>query len=60
MEATLIQDKDEPNAYRVEAIDADGGCEVAMFSGPRALDRAVALAVAFYKKLNDPQRLVGC
>ena len=58
MEATLIQDQLDPNSYRVEAIDDDGGCEVATFSGPNALDRAIVFAGSnYYGKWNDPQHL---
>jgi len=42
MKAEMIEDKNIAGQYRVEAIDADGGCEVAIFSGPRALERATA------------------
>lgn len=46
--ATVVADSAEPNATRVEAIDEDGGIEVAVFSGPEAYARALAFAVAFY------------
>jgi hypothetical protein len=63
LKAELIQDKDDPNAYRVEAIDSDGGVEVAVFSGPNALDRAVHFAAAvpgaYYEEFGDPQGLTG-
>lgn len=58
--ATLIQDKNDPTAYRVEAIDEDGGCEVAIFSGPYALDRAIAFAGGnYYSSWGDPDGLAG-
>lgn len=44
MQASLVQDRDNPLVYRVEAIDDDGGVEVAIFSGPYALDRAIVFA----------------
>ena len=60
MEATLVQDKNDPNSYRVEAFTDDGGCEVALFSGPNALDRAIAFAGGnYYEKWSDPQALAG-
>lgn len=59
MQAELIQDKTDPNSYRVEAIDDDGGCEVAIFSGPNALERAIAFAGGFYENWLDPERLSG-
>ena len=58
MQATLIEDKKNPGDFRVEAIDDDGGCEVAIFSGPNALDRAIAFAGApagYYDSWNDPE-----
>ena len=58
--ATLITDRVVANAYRVESIDDDGGCEVAIFSGPNALDRAVIFAGAvggYYDGYADPEGL---
>ena len=59
MKAELIEDKEMPGQYRVEAIDDDGGCEVAIFSRPNALDRAVHFAGAsgYYESWGDPQNL---
>lgn len=51
--AELFHDKVEPEAFRVEFIDDDGGCEVAVFYGPRALERARRFAEAFYGKFVD-------
>ena len=60
MIAELTQDKDSPTQYRVEAIDEDGGCEVAIFSGPSALERAIAFAGGgYYEGWADPQGLAG-
>ena len=60
MNATLIQDKNDSNAFRVEAIDDDGGCEVAIFSGPNALDRAIVFAGgSYYASWSDPDSLAG-
>lgn len=36
MEAVMFHDKITASAIRVEFIDDDGGCEVAIFDGPRA------------------------
>ena len=59
MKATLISDKHSPGVVRVEAKDEDGGCEVAIFSGPNALDRAVAFAGGdYYSSWSDPEQLV--
>jgi hypothetical protein len=46
--AELVTDKNDPSIYRVEAIDDDGGCEVAIFGGPRALERARFFAESGY------------
>ena len=60
MIAKLTQDKDNPTQYRVEAIDEDGGCEVAIFSGPSALERAITFAGGgYYEGWADPQGLAG-
>lgn len=55
IQATLIEDQKAPGVFRVEAVDEDGGCEVAIFSGPNALDRAVAFAGGdYYESWSDP------
>lgn len=60
MTATLIQDRLNLSDYRVEKILEDGSCEVAIFSGPNALDRAIAFAGGnYYSKWEDPQSLAG-
>lgn len=64
MIAELTQDKDDPSAYRVEAIAADGACEVAVFGGPHALDRAIMYASAMvyeghYGGWTDPTDLAN-
>lgn len=60
MKAELIEDKNVPGRYRVESIDDDGGCEVAIFSGPNALDRAIIFAGggSYYDGWADPQDLM--
>lgn len=59
--ATLIQDRNDPTAFRVESVDEDGACEVAIFSGPYALDRAVIFAGggSYYDGWADPDALAG-
>jgi hypothetical protein len=60
MHATLIEDRDTPGQYRVEAEDEDGGMEVSVFSGPNALDRAITFARGeYYAGWNDPHGLAG-
>ena len=39
--AILVRDRIDPNAWRVEMIDNDGGVEIAIFAGPDAKSRAV-------------------
>jgi len=51
--AALFTDKEIPSAVRVEWVDDDGGCEVAIFDGPRALDRARRFASSFYDSYTD-------
>lgn len=56
--ATLIEDRQVPGVFRVESICDDGSVEVALFSGPHALDRAVAFAGAvggYYDAWDDPE-----
>ena len=46
-DATLVfEDKLNPGDWRHERYDDDGGCEVTIFCGPRAKERAEALAAA--------------
>jgi hypothetical protein len=40
MEYEVFEDKRQPHDWRVEAFDDDGGCYVAIFSGPDAKRRA--------------------
>lgn len=54
--AELIEDRKVPGQFRVEANDDDGGCEVAIFCGPNALDRAIAFAGgSYYDGWDDPE-----
>jgi hypothetical protein len=56
--ATVVQDANDASTYRVEAFDDDGACELALFSGPRALDRAIHFAAGtYYDGWADPQDL---
>lgn len=54
----LVRDRRDYNAFRVEAIDLDGGIEVAIFSGPNALVRAVNYTNKYYGKFADPELLI--
>lgn len=51
-EVEVAERKDWPNAWGVEAIDDDGGIELAIFDGPRARERAEAHAAAAYGHLT--------
>lgn len=54
----LIEDRNVPGNFRVEAIVEDGAVEVAIFSGPNALDRALHFASgfgAYYGAWSDPE-----
>jgi hypothetical protein len=55
--AQLISDDEIPSAVRVEWFDDDGGCELAIFDGPRARQRAAAFAASFYGRHDDPEGL---
>jgi hypothetical protein len=56
---TILKDHNDPSAIRIEFVDDDGGVEVAIFSGPRAVERALALIKRFYgSSFDDPDRLL--
>ena len=46
--ALVFADKEDPRDWRVEWFDEDGGCEVTVFYGPQADERARAFAKSFY------------
>jgi len=48
--AEVVRDRDDPQCWRVEYIDADGAVEVAIFSGPRAELRARQFSASFYEE----------
>ena len=50
-----VRDRVNPDDFRVEAFDEEGGCEVATFAGPRARERATAFAGAFYESFEERQ-----
>jgi len=39
-EVEVVERKDSPGVWTVEATDSDGGIEQAIFAGPRARERA--------------------
>jgi hypothetical protein len=42
--AQVCRDKNHPNDWRVEKVVEDGGVEIAIFSGPKAQERAIYYA----------------
>ena len=52
-------DREIASAVRVEYTDDDGGREVAIFDGPRALERAARFASSFYGRYSDPEGLTA-
>ncbi len=42
--AQIFEDRVNPREWRVEWFDDDGRCEVAIFAGPNARERAVRYA----------------
>jgi hypothetical protein len=51
--ALLFRDKVHPDDWRVEWFDEDGGCEVAIFSGPNAEPRARAFVDSYYREFES-------
>ena len=51
--ALVFADMDDPRDWRVEWFDEDGGCEVTVFYGPRAEERARAFAKSFYSEFQE-------
>jgi len=55
--AKVFEDRESPEDWRVEWIDDDGGCEIAIFSGQNARERAIRYADRQYgnfKKVSLP------
>jgi hypothetical protein len=46
--AYLFEDRQTPGDWHVQWTDADGGFEMAIFSGPRARERAIMFAERCY------------
>jgi hypothetical protein len=51
--ALVFPDEGDPEDWRVEWFDEDGGCEVTVFYGPRSEERARAFAKSFYGEFQD-------
>jgi hypothetical protein len=53
MKAKVFEDRRIPGDWRVEWFDDDGGCEVAIFSGPNARERALRCADRQYGDFEE-------
>jgi hypothetical protein len=49
----VFEDRVTPGDWRVEWFDDDGGCEVAIFSGPNAKERALRYADHQYGQFEE-------
>jgi hypothetical protein len=50
--ALVFRDKYDPGVVRVEWFDDDGDCEVTLFTGPRAAERAILFAKTCYVRFH--------
>jgi len=51
--ALVFPDEGDPEDWRVEWFDEDGGCEVTVFYGPRTKERALAFPQNFYPAFRE-------
>jgi hypothetical protein len=51
--AKVFEDRESTGDWRVERIDDDGGCEVAIFAGPHAKERAIRYANHQYGNFEE-------
>jgi hypothetical protein len=51
--AKVFEDRQAPGDWRVEWVDDDGGCEIGIFSGPNARDRAIRYANMQYQAFEE-------
>ena len=51
--AKVFEDRKWPGDWRVDWFDDDGGCEVAIFSGPNARERAMRNADRQYGSFEE-------
>ena len=51
--AYLFEDRQTPGDWHVQWTDDDGGCEMAIFSGPRARERAIVFAERCYDSYEE-------
>ena len=54
--AELVEDREHPGSFRVEAFDDEGGCHIAIFHGPNAKDQAICHAGSdYFDGWHDPE-----
>jgi len=51
--AYVFEDRQTPGDWHVQWTDADGGFEMAIFSGPRAHERAIMFAERCYDSYEE-------
>ena len=51
--AHIFEDRVNPSDWRVEWFDDDGRCEVAIFAGPKARERALRYADQQYERFEE-------
>jgi hypothetical protein len=51
--AKVFEDRQTPEDWRVEWSDDDAGCEIAIFSGPNARERALSYADHQYGNFEE-------
>jgi hypothetical protein len=55
LKSSTFKDRVLPDAWRVEKMETDGAIEVAIFSGPRAYERAICYADRQYGDFDEVQ-----
>jgi hypothetical protein len=51
--AYVFEDQQSPDDWHVQWTDDDGGCEMAIFTGPRARERAIGYAERQYGSFEE-------
>ncbi|HET9848454.1 MAG TPA: hypothetical protein VFR68_07865 [Candidatus Dormibacteraeota bacterium] len=51
--AYVFEDRQSPDDWHVQWTDDNGGCEMAIFSGPRARERAISYAERQYGSFEE-------
>jgi hypothetical protein len=55
LRAKVFEDREAPGNWRVEKFDEDGGCELAIFGGSHARERATRYADHEYGVFDEIQ-----